>query len=107
MQEVLRLVVVGVAESGGPWQVLVHHGQNLRVGRQRLDAGIPTGLGSGAGGNLFGRRIAHGSQPLIGGGNLGGIGGSGQNLRQKRVRIESDGRDHLLQLLGIHALRWA
>ena len=104
LHHVLRLVVVGVAEVGGPLQVVVQHVENVGECGERLDARVPVGLRLGAGGNLIGRTVAlraHLFEPLVGDGHLRRIRGGGENLRQQRVGIERDGRQKLFQILRV------
>ena len=104
VKHVLRLVVVGVAQVGGPLKVAIHHGQDLREGGEGFDTRIPGGLCVSRSGNLVGRDASHGLKPLIGGDYLCRIGRGSKDLRDERVWIESDGRSQLFKLLGCEAL---
>ena len=104
LEDVLRLVVVGGAEGGGPGEVLVHEGEDLGEGGEALDAGIP-GLGVGADGEVEGVGGELGAAPAVGVGDLRGVGGGGEDLGDEGVGIEGDGSDELLELLGGEALR--
>lgn len=105
---ILRLVVVSVAEVGGPVEVVVEHVEHVGKCGERLDARIPTGLRVGAGSDLIGRAVAlrlHLMEPLVGDGDLCRISRGRENLRKQGIRIESDGREELLDLLGAERLR--
>ena len=102
LHHILRLVVVGIAEVGGPLQVVVQHVENVGECGERLNAWIPAGLRLGAGSNLIGRSVAlsaHLIDPLSGDSDLRRISRGGENLREKRVRIERNGREKLFQVL--------
>ena len=101
---VLRLVVVGVAEVGGPLQVLRHLVEDLGEGGEGFDAGVPAGLRIGAGGDLLRRRATLHVEPLVGGGDLRRIGGSREDHGDEIVRVEGDGGDHLLEAVGSEGL---
>ena len=96
-QHVLRLVVVGVAEVGGPLQVLVQHGQHLGKRGEGLDARVPR-LGVDGISNLVGVDIGLGLKPMVGADDLGWIGGGDEELGHQRIRIKGDGSDQLLKL---------
>jgi len=93
------LVGVGVAKFGGPRQILIHIGEDGRELRQGLHAGIP---------RLLVHRVAKFLAFEIGilldkalsFNDLRGVGAGGQDLRHESVRVQSDGRDQLLKLLG-------
>ena len=103
LQDVLRLVVVGVAQIRGPAHVPVHLCQHLGKCRQRLHARIPV-LGLGSGCNLFRRRVALRLPPTVGIRHLGRVSGRSQHLGDQRVRIECDRSYQLLQLLSTERL---
>lgn len=96
---VLLLAKHGVAQLLGPFELVAHHRQNLGEGDQRLDADIPTlvldrrhrGIALEIGISL------HPTRRLD---DLQRIGRCHQHLRQQRVRIECDRRQHLVELLG-------
>ncbi len=107
LHHILRLVVVGIAEVGGPLQVVVQHVEHVGKCGERLDARIPCGLRLSAGGNLIGRTVAlrlHLIEPLVGDSHLRRISGGGENLRKQGVRIERDGREKLFQILRAEGL---
>ena len=85
-------------------QVLRHLVQNLRKRGQRLDAGIPRGLGIGAGGDLLRRCAPLHVKPLIGGRHLCRVGGPRQNHGHEIIGVESDRGDHLLEVIGAKSL---
>lgn len=58
LHHVLWLVVIRIAEVGGPLEVLREHVENLREGSKAFDAWIPTGLSVCAGSNLLRRGTA-------------------------------------------------
>ena len=99
VHHVVRVVVVGLPESGGPWQILRHLVQHALERRERFDARVPRlplcGIGQRAGLQSTVLR-----NPGIGRGDLIGVGRTGQHLRDELVGIQRDGRDHLIQLLG-------
>ena len=104
LHHVLRLVVMGVAEVGGPLEVLRHLVEDLRKRGEGLDAGIPRGLGIGVGGDLVGRCSALHVQPLVGGGYLRRVRGGRENHGDEIIGVKSDGRDHLLETVGAERL---
>ena len=104
LHHVLRLVVIGVAEVGGPLEVLRHLVENLRKRGEGLDAGIPRGLGVGAGGDLLWRCSTLHVQPLVGGGYLRRVRGGRENHGDEIIGVKSDGRDHLLETVGAERL---
>ena len=80
------------------------HRQRLWKGRQRLDAGIPA--------LLLHRRFERlgvesriGLEPARGFDDLQRVGGCHQDLGEQSIRVESNGRDELLELLGAGRLR--
>ena len=100
LHHVLLLVVVGVAKIGGPLKILRHLVENLRERSKGLHARIPAGLRVGASGNLFRRRTTLQVQPLVGGGNLRRIRGSGEDHGDEIVGVKRDGGNHLLDVVG-------
>jgi hypothetical protein len=103
LQQVLRLVVVGVAQIRGPAHVAVHFRQHLGERCQRLHARVPV-LGVGASCNLFGRRIALCLPPPVSIRHLPRVCRCGQHLGHEGVRIKRDRRHQLLQLRGTKRL---
>ena len=109
-EQVLRLVVVGVAESRGPLQVLRASQEKALVetpsAPSRLDPSFRIvhrlQLRSGRAG-----RLTHGTQPLISGDNLCRVGGRREDLSDQSVRIERDWSNELSQLVGADGLRLA
>ena len=73
LQDILRLVVVGIAQIGGPALVPVHLRQHLGKRRQRLHARVPI-LRIRPACNLVRGSIAHRLPPTIGVRHLRGIG---------------------------------
>ena len=102
LEYVLWLVVVRIAQVGGPLQVAVHLRQHLRKRRQRFYARVPI-LDVGAGRNLFRGIIASRLPPAVGIRNLIRVGRRGQDLRHQPVRIERDRGDELFEL---HRIEW-
>ena len=98
VHDVGLLVVVGVAEFGGPGEIRGHILQHGRKWQERLDAGVP-GLLIGFGGQFLRLQVAARREPTIGVGDFGRVARSRQDAGDQRIRIESDGRDKLLQLL--------
>ena len=89
----------GIAQVGGPLNVV---GQSLdQVGetRQRLDAGIPWLLGNGIGECLVFQVLIF-FKPLLELDDFQRIGRSSQNLGEHRVRIKSDRRYQRIELIG-------
>ena len=86
-----------LAQPLRPVELLVHHGEDLRERRQRLDAGVPVHaldrpyrvltLQAGVGARPAGR-LHH----------LQRVGGRHQDLRQQRIGIERYRRQHLVEL---------
>ena len=103
-EHVLRLVVIRVAEVGGPLLIAVELGQDLGKSSQCLYAGIPT-LRIGPSGDLFWRGMPLVLEPTIGIGNLGGVGGGSEHLGHQRVWIKRDGSSELLKLFRAQGLR--
>ena len=101
VHHVLRLVEPGVAELGGPGEVLIHLAEDIGKGGEGFNAGIP-GLHVGLGGDGVGRSVAHGLAPAISLGDLRGVCRGGENLSEQRVRIECDGGNELLDLILGH-----
>jgi hypothetical protein len=99
IHDVALLRQEGVANLLHPIKPTVHHLQNLRKGDQRLHAGIPV-LRLKCLGQLiaFERRVAGVLQPPGGLDHLEGIGGRCQDLREKRIGVESDGGQELVEL---------
>jgi len=99
VHHILFLVVVGVSERGGPGEVFVHVAKDRGKSGKGLDAGVP---------GLLVHRLTQGIAlktgmrlyPTIRLDDLLGKGGSRQDLRNQRVRIESDRGNQLLQLVG-------
>ncbi|MCY1218651.1 hypothetical protein D9M72_306000 [compost metagenome] len=94
-----RVVVVGLAQRGGPRDVaghLVHHGPERG---ERLHARVPRLLVGGVG-ERAGLERGVLLQPAVGRGDLIGVGGTGQDLRDELVGVQRDGRDQLVELLG-------
>jgi len=79
LHDVLRLVVVRVAEVGGPGNVVVHLCQDLGERGEGLYAGIPWLL-AGRVRDGIGGDIALRLEPVVGADDLGRIGGSSQDL---------------------------
>jgi len=61
-------------------------------------------LGVGRSGDLLGRDVALGLEPVIGGDYLRGVGGGGEDLGEEVVGVEGDGGYELLKLLGVEGL---
>ncbi len=95
----LLLVHVCVAQRGRPGEVLVHVCKDRGKLRERLHAGIP-GLLIDRLGQLLSFQIGVLLHPAVRFHDLGRIGGGGEDLRNQGVRIQGDGRDQLLQLVG-------
>ena len=94
----LLLIGVCVAKRGSPREVLVHVFKNRGKLRESLYARVP-GLFVDFLCQLFTLEFGMALHPAVGLDNLGGIGGSGENLRNEGVRVQGDRRDELLQLL--------
>jgi hypothetical protein len=87
----------GVSKILGPFQVFVHHGQDRGKVHQRLHAGIPVFFLQGSGQTVvFQVRVL--VNPPGGLNHFQGIGGGHEHLDQQRIRIQSDRRQHLIQL---------
>jgi len=99
VHNIVGLVVVGVAEFGGPGKIAVEFSENLGEGGEGFDAGIP-GLGIGSRGDLIGRGVGHGLTPVVGGGDLLGKGRGGENLGDEGVGVEGYGGNELVELVG-------
>src|SRR6267142_6361019 len=95
---ILRLVYVCIAKRRRPRQVLVHVFKNRRELRQGLYARIPV-LFVDFFGELVTLEIGMTLHPALRLDNLSWIRGSGENLRNERVRVQGDRRDKLLQFL--------
>ncbi|MNK44245.1 hypothetical protein D3C87_629720 [compost metagenome] len=94
-----RVVVVGLAQRGGPRDVaghLVHHGPERG---ERLHARVPRLLVGGIG-ERAGLERGVLLQPAVGRGDLIGVGGAGQDLRDELVGVQRNRRDQLVELLG-------
>ena len=91
----------GVAEIVGPVDVAGHHVENGREGKQRENAGIPGKLiGIDGVGKLLAAQIVMLVRPARSVGDIVAECGGGQNLREQRVGIKSDARNHAVELLG-------
>ena len=99
VHHVVRVVVISLPQCSGPRKISGHLIEHALERSERLDARIPGlllgGIGQWAG---FERRVLR--DPPVGRGDLVRIGRAGQYLRDELVRIERDGRDHLVELLG-------
>ncbi len=94
----IRLGQEGIADPLYPDRVLSQRRQYQREGNQRLDAGVPwliCHLLYGVVATDFGVRL----RPCCRVGHIARIGGRHQHLRQQRVGIQREGREHLVQLL--------
>ena len=103
LEYVLRLVVVGIAQVGGPLLIAVHLRQHLGKRRQRFYARVPV-LRVGAGRNLVRGGVALRLPPVVGIRDLTGVGRRGHDLRHQRVRIKCDRGHELFQLHRIERL---
>jgi hypothetical protein len=94
----------GIPDGGVVVNVLCHHVEDLREIYECDECGVET---------LLLRRIGEGGsrqaricrQPIINVQNLLRVGRSRHYLRQQRVRIQGDGRQQLIQLLGSERCR--
>jgi hypothetical protein len=94
-----RLVQIGIAQSGRPGEVLIHIREHGRELRQGLDARVPI-LFVNFGGELRALRIGVFLKESLSFDNLRGLGGAGENLRDKSIGVQRDRSDQVLQLLG-------
>ncbi len=94
-----RVVVVGLPERLGPRDVAGHLVDDRAECGERLHARVP-GLLVGCIGQRTGLEVAVLRKPFVRGGDLLGVGGTGQDLGHQLVGVERDGRDHLVELLG-------
>ena len=96
---VLLLVVIRITQRRGPGKVLVHISQHGRKRRQSLDAGVPILLIDG-----LRQRVALQArivlQEAIGFHDLRWKRRGRQNLGNQRIRVQRNGRNQLLQLVG-------
>src|SRR6266481_2978383 len=99
IRHILRLVYICLAKRRRPRQVLVHVFKNRRELRQGLYARIPV-LFVDFFAELVTLEIGMTLHPALRLDNLSWIRGSGENLRNERVRVQGDRRDKLLQFLG-------
>ena len=87
-----------IAEPFRPVQLLVHHLKNLWKCSERFDAGIPTVLFDRPHG-LVAFEVGIGPGPTRGLDDLERIRRCHQNLRQERVGVKRNRRQHLIELL--------
>src|SRR5437867_128950 len=87
-----------IAEPFRPAQLLVHHLEDLGKRNERFDAGIPSILFDRPHG-FVAFEVGIGSGPTRGLDDLERIRRGHQNLRQQRVRVQRDWRQHLIELL--------
>ncbi len=86
-----------VTELRRPIQLLAHHREHVGEVRERLDARVP-GLLLELASLCFTGRTPASSHPPIGLDDLQGVRRRHQDLRQKRIRIERDRREQLIEL---------
>src|SRR5467141_2982919 len=99
IRHILLLVGIRVAKGGTPREVLVHVFKNRGKLCKGLHAWVP-GLVVDFFGQLFTLEVGMTLHPAVRLDNLCWIRGSSENLRNQGVRVQRDGRDQLLQLLG-------
>ena len=90
--DVRPLIHISLADRSGPVDFVGHHLNDGRIVSDGLDADVP-GLLVDAGLSI-GADIASGFFDLI------RKGGGDESLREKRVGIQSDGREKIVQLIG-------
>ena len=94
----------GVAQLGGPLDVVGQALDHLGHRRHRLDARVPGLLGDGVRQRLV-LQVGMLRQVLVKRDDLEGIGGGDEGLGQQVVGIECDGRHQRLELVGRKLLR--
>ncbi len=105
VQHIRLLRNEGVTQTVGPFQMAIHHLQNLRERQQGLHAGIPVVSRRGVG-QRGALQPGMGSEEALCLHHLRGVGGGGQDVRQQRVGVERDRRHDLVELRrGQNALR--
>src|SRR5216683_731217 len=98
IRHILLLVGICVAKRRSPREVLVHVFKNRGKLAEGLNARVPR-LFVDFFCQLFTLEVGMALHPPVCLDNLGGLGGSGENLRNEGVRVQGDRRDKLLQLL--------
>ena len=98
-RDVLLLADHRVAQLLGPVELVAHHLQRLRKRGERLHADVPALVLHRRNGSIA-LEVGIGLRPARRLNDLQGIGRTHQHLRQKRVGIEGDGRQQLVELLG-------
>jgi hypothetical protein len=115
VHDVVSLNENGVTERAGPWGIAGHHVEDGGKGEKGEDAGVP---GEIVGLDSLGKRVAGEVGVVLGpGGCIGDLlpeGCSGEDLGEKRVRVEGYPLDELIELLrgdrwgkwGLLLVRW-
>jgi hypothetical protein len=93
------LTLIGIAERGGPGKILIHVGKDGGKLRERFHAGVPIFLVH-FGGQVGTFQVGIVFEEMLSVFDFAGIGGAGQDLSDQRIGVQSDGRHHLLQLIG-------
>ena len=88
-----------VSQVGRPLDVLGQQLDDIRQGRQSLDAGVPILLLHGVGQRLVFEVLVLG-QPLLQLNDLQWIGGGHQHLAEQRIGVERDRRHQRIELVG-------
>jgi len=108
VHDVGALAEDGVAEGTGPLRIAGHHVEDGGEGEEREDAGIPGKVVCLDG---LGERISReGCVLLSPGGGIGDLipeGGCGEDLGEKRVRVEGDALDELIKFLRRDGRGWS
>lgn len=90
--DIRGLVDIGLAQRGGPVDFISHHVDDRRIVGHGFDADVPGLIVDAIG--------AVGANPTSGFVDIVDKGGGNEHLGKKRVRIESNGREKIVELLG-------